>query len=175
AIPLAIFQSEPSVKRHYLRKWLKDSSLHDIDIRQVLDWEYYIERLSGTIQKIVTIPAAMQGLSNPVPRVRHPDWLHKKMLEKNDTLKQRKISDMFVARPVQPRPQTDSNQQMEIADMEDVAGKDNGQRNTGGRPVVNIVKRKRMASESSTHSQSTTLTQSWRDVLGPPPPLGTTK
>lgn len=63
AIPLAIFQSEPSVKRHYLRKWLKDSSLTDVDIRQVLDWDYYIERLGGTIQKIITIPAAMQGVS----------------------------------------------------------------------------------------------------------------
>nr|CAD7454365.1 unnamed protein product [Timema tahoe] len=95
AIPLAIFQSEPSVKRHYLRKWLKDMSIVDIDIRQVLDWNYYIERLGGTIQKIITIPAAMQGLANPVPRVQHPDWLHKKMLEKNDTLKQKRINEMF--------------------------------------------------------------------------------
>jgi DNA polymerase elongation subunit (family B) len=64
AIPLAIFQSEPSIKRHYLRKWLKDSSLGDVDIRQVLDWDYYIERLGGAIQKIITIPAAMQGVSS---------------------------------------------------------------------------------------------------------------
>ena len=45
--------------------------------------------------KIVTIPAALQGVSNPVPRVRHPDWLHKKMLDKNDTLRQRKINELF--------------------------------------------------------------------------------
>jgi len=32
----------------------------DFDIRLVLDWDYYIERLSGTIQKIITIPAALQ-------------------------------------------------------------------------------------------------------------------
>lgn len=62
AIPLAIFQSEPSVKRHYLRKWLKDNSITDVDIRQVLDWNYYIERLNGAIQKIITIPAALQGV-----------------------------------------------------------------------------------------------------------------
>jgi len=37
----------------------------------------------------------LQGIPNPVPRIRHPDWLHKKILEKNDTLKQRKISEMF--------------------------------------------------------------------------------
>merc|ERR1719204_2635032 len=37
AIPLAIFESEPSVRQHYLRRWLKDNSLTDFDIRKVLD------------------------------------------------------------------------------------------------------------------------------------------
>lgn len=37
------------------------------------------ERLGSAIQKIITIPAAMQRVPNPVPRVRHPDWLHKKV------------------------------------------------------------------------------------------------
>ena len=60
AIPLAIFEAEPSVRQHYLRRWLKDTSITDFDIRTVLDWDYYIERLSGTIQKIITIPAALQ-------------------------------------------------------------------------------------------------------------------
>jgi DNA polymerase epsilon subunit 1 len=60
AIPLAIFEAEPSVRQHYLRRWLKDTSMTDFDIRTVLDWDYYIERLSGTIQKIITIPAALQ-------------------------------------------------------------------------------------------------------------------
>ena len=61
AIPVAIFESEPSVRQHYLRRWLKNSSMTDFDIRTVLDWDYYIERLGGTIQKIITIPAALQG------------------------------------------------------------------------------------------------------------------
>ena len=95
AIPLAIFESEPSIRKHYLRKWLKDNRMDDFDIRKVLDWNYYIERLGGTIMKIITIPAALQGIPNPVPRIQHPDWLHKKIMEKNDTHKQRKISDMF--------------------------------------------------------------------------------
>ncbi|XP_065212426.1 DNA polymerase epsilon catalytic subunit 1 [Planococcus citri] len=103
AIPLAIFQSEASVKRHYLRKWMKDTSIDDnIDIRDVLDWDYYIERLNGAIQKIITIPAALQGLDNPVERVRHPDWLHKKLMNKNDVCKQRKINDMFKLKPKKP-------------------------------------------------------------------------
>ncbi len=33
---------------------------------QILDWKYYIERLGNTIQKIITIPAAMQGVSNVI-------------------------------------------------------------------------------------------------------------
>ena len=61
AIPLAIFQAEESVKTYYIRKWTKDSSLTDFDIRQLIDWEYYFERFAATIQKIITIPAALQG------------------------------------------------------------------------------------------------------------------
>ncbi|KAL8180571.1 UNVERIFIED_CONTAM: hypothetical protein K2H54_028004, partial [Gekko kuhli] len=97
AIPLAIFQAELSVRRHYLRKWLKSPSLQDFDIRTILDWDYYIERLGSTIQKIITIPAALQQVKNPVPRVRHPDWLHKKLLEKNDVYKQKRISELFTS------------------------------------------------------------------------------
>ena len=61
AIPLAIFQAEESIKIYYIRKWTKDSSLTDFDIRQLIDWEYYFERFAATIQKIITIPAALQG------------------------------------------------------------------------------------------------------------------
>ncbi len=48
-------------------------------MRDIVDWEYYKERLGNAIQKIITIPAAMQGVDNPVPRVRHPEWLHKRV------------------------------------------------------------------------------------------------
>uniref|UniRef100_A0A1I8F643 DNA polymerase epsilon catalytic subunit n=1 Tax=Macrostomum lignano TaxID=282301 RepID=A0A1I8F643_9PLAT len=54
------FQAEPSVKRHFLRRWLKSPGLQDLDIRSILDWDYYIERLSSAVQKIITIPAALQ-------------------------------------------------------------------------------------------------------------------
>jgi DNA polymerase epsilon subunit 1 len=64
AVPLAIFQAPFAVRRHHLRRWLRDAALADAaDIRDVLDWHYYIERLSGAIQKIITIPAAMQGVA----------------------------------------------------------------------------------------------------------------
>lgn len=49
------------------------------DPRGLVDWEYYRERLSGAIQKIITIPAALQRVPNPVPRVAHPAWLHKRV------------------------------------------------------------------------------------------------
>ena len=62
AIPLAIFQAEPSVCKHYLKKWLKAQSASELEVRNFLDWEYYIERMNGCIQKIITIPAALQGL-----------------------------------------------------------------------------------------------------------------
>lgn len=63
AIPLAIFQTEDGVKKYYLRRWLKSPSLTDYNICSILDWDYYIERLNSAIQKIITIPAALQGVS----------------------------------------------------------------------------------------------------------------
>lgn len=48
-------------------------------------------------------------LPNPVPRVRHPDWLHKKMLEKTDTLKQRRISELFKLKPQENVEDKESN------------------------------------------------------------------
>ena len=44
-------------------------------------------------------------MANPVPRIAHPDWLHKKVLERNDVFKQRRITDMFSTAP-KPKPQS---------------------------------------------------------------------
>ncbi|XP_049878007.1 DNA polymerase epsilon catalytic subunit 1 [Pectinophora gossypiella] len=179
AIPLAIFQSPPAVKRHHLRRWLRDNSIsEDIDIRDVLDWAYYIERLSGAIQKIITIPAAMQGLDNPVPRVQYPDWLHKKMLAKTDKFKTRKITDMFSAAPKQVKEREDveddegaSSENVDTSntevDIEDI-GKTASEKSPTIRPVVHTVKRKREESPPKLYA-------TWREALGPPPPFGDTK
>ncbi|PRW20477.1 DNA polymerase epsilon catalytic subunit A [Chlorella sorokiniana] len=108
AIPVAIFSTEPSVARTYLRKWCCDIGQvapdQVPDVRQIVDWEYYKERLGSAIQKIITIPAAMQRVPNPVPRVRHPDWLHKKVQEKEDTYKQTRIDALFGAARSKRRP-----------------------------------------------------------------------
>ncbi|XP_046401826.1 DNA polymerase epsilon catalytic subunit 1 [Ischnura elegans] len=199
AIPLAIFQSEPSVKRHYLRKWLKDSTIDDVDIRDVLDWDYYIERLGGTVQKIITIPAAMQGLPNPVPRIRHPDWLHKKMVEKNDTLKQRRINELFTKAPAKPVDRSEeimdgtevdgsNDGSGAVADIEDIgrSGKDVPLSKLAGGPIPVCNKRKRVQSDGEGDSSAGAsrwnnaggkdkTVRSWRDVLGPPPSMGTTR
>lgn len=95
AVPVAIFSAEESVKRVYLRKWLKDNSLTTFELRSILDWDYYIERLGSVIQKLITIPAAMQKVSNPVPRIRHPDWLHRRVAGAVDKFKQNKVTDFF--------------------------------------------------------------------------------
>ncbi|XP_049379283.1 DNA polymerase epsilon catalytic subunit A-like isoform X1 [Solanum stenotomum] len=93
AIPVAIFETNAEIMRFYVKKWCKISS--EIGIRSIIDWSYYKQRLSSAIQKIITIPAAMQKVSNPVPRVVHPDWLHKKVREKEDKFRQRKLNDIF--------------------------------------------------------------------------------
>ncbi|KAL8927136.1 MAG: hypothetical protein Q9208_002520 [Pyrenodesmia sp. 3 TL-2023] len=94
AIPVAIFSAEEQVKRHFLRKWLKEEP-HDMNPRAILDWDYYLERLGSVIQKLITIPAALQKIRNPVPRVGHPEWLQRRINVKDDKLKQKKMTQLF--------------------------------------------------------------------------------
>ncbi|XP_023014693.2 DNA polymerase epsilon catalytic subunit 1 [Leptinotarsa decemlineata] len=180
AIPLAIFQAEEAIQKHYLRKWLKNSSLNEVDIRDILDWSYYIERLGGAIQKIITIPAAMQGVPNPVPRVRHPDWLHKKILEKSDTFKQRRISDMFSVLQKKPKLSENNSDVVDgnpdnldsssnIGDIEDVAST----KDMFKTPVAVVTKRKRGSDKENEFSEED-LNKTWREVLGKPPSFGST-
>jgi len=166
AIPLAIFQSEQSIRNHYLRKWLRLSSVDNLDIRDILDWNYYIERFNSCIQKIITIPAALQNIRNPVPRVSHPDWLHKRLVEKNSLYKQKRITDVFNS----VDKQTNHEQQLSVMnDIEDIA---NGQTKSsivlGKKTTAKVVKRKR------DEMNDKTLTRQWRVVLGPPPTFGHT-
>ncbi|CAL8464190.1 g3725 [Coccomyxa elongata] len=123
AIPVAIFSTEPSVARSFLRRWCghlsSGRSADEVpDVRAIVDWDYYRERLGSAIQKIITIPAAMQRVANPVPRVKHPDWLHKKVREKDDRHQQKKL-DGFL----RPRAELDAAAGASTApdvDMEDM-------------------------------------------------------
>ena len=87
----------------YLRKWLKEPQLDcnpDVwSFRDLVDWQYYIDRLGKTIQKIVTIPAGLQGIDNPCPQVDHPIWLQRNMNESLSSMKQTKIKSHFAVVP----------------------------------------------------------------------------
>ncbi|GBE84413.1 DNA polymerase epsilon catalytic subunit A [Sparassis crispa] len=137
AVPVAIFSAEDSVKRSYLRKWLKDNSLTNFDIRSILDWGYYIERLGSVIQKLITIPAAMQKVANPVPRIRHPDWLHRRVVALDDKFHQQKVTDFF-----KTGPREQSNQDIEDFGSEREPSK-------GIRPRIAVVNRKARGREDN--------------------------
>jgi DNA polymerase epsilon subunit 1 len=78
-------------------------------------FRYYRERLANCIAKIVTIPAAMQGIVNPVPRVVHPDWLQKRIAANDTSHKQTSIASFFNAAP------RDASDPFAAMDMEDIA------------------------------------------------------
>ncbi|KAF8310468.1 DUF1744-domain-containing protein [Clavulina sp. PMI_390] len=143
AVPVAIFSAEESVKRTFLRKWLRDNRVVDFDIRSILDWNYYIERLGSVIQKLITIPAAMQKVSNPVPRVRHPDWLHKRVTALEDKFQQHKMTDFFKRiDPSERKAITANEAPMDIEDF----GKDPA--DDFPRPKIATVQRKPKAKEN---------------------------
>lgn len=100
AIPVAIFSAEPQIRRFFLKKWMKEDP-GDMDPRTVLDWNYYLERLGSVIQKLITIPAAIQKIENPVPRVAHPEWLQRRHTIRDDKFKQRKVTDHFIRQPLE--------------------------------------------------------------------------
>lgn len=145
AIPTTIWQAEPEVKKHFLRKWLKSPGLDEegFDIRNILDWNYYLERLGKTIQKIITIPAALQKVDNPVPRVPHPDWLYNKVQELNDRYQQRSITSMFTAKRKQLTAITEE-QGKQIIDIEDFAGPSNTSQK---RPIVSSIRKRRQETQ----------------------------
>ena len=118
AIPVAIFSADEPVKRYFLRKWMRDDP-GDMDPRTILDWSYYIERLGSVIQKLITIPAALQKIRNPVPRIGHPDWLQRRINVKDDRMKQRKMTDLFEAAPLSEMPINVLERALPGADLED--------------------------------------------------------
>ncbi|KAJ3294019.1 DNA polymerase epsilon catalytic subunit [Borealophlyctis nickersoniae] len=133
AIPVAIFQAEPSIRKHFLRKWLKDNSLQTFDIRDILDWQYYLDRFGSVIQKLITIPAAMQDVKNPVPRVRHPEWLFKRVAARDDKYKQHRITDMFKRKELEEDGGT--AEFADLADMEVDSDEENDATGMGSRGV----------------------------------------
>lgn len=107
AIPISIFNAPEETKKYWLKRWLKDPSHSNFDIRGVIDWSYYKQRLGAAILKIVCIPAAFQDIPNPVPDIDLPEWLRRRVVASQDSFKQRKIDGMFsrLQQPQQGNPQ----------------------------------------------------------------------
>lgn len=118
AIPVAIFSAEEPVKCYFLRKWLREEP-DNMDPRAIIDWDYYLDRLGSVVQKLITIPAALQKIRNPVPRVGHPDWLQRRINVKDDKLKQKKMTQLFEKAPLAEIPTNTLDHRLptEIEDM----------------------------------------------------------
>jgi DNA polymerase epsilon subunit 1 len=133
AIPVAIFSTDAAIQRRFLAQWLKTSTV--FSLRDIVDWDYYRARLANSVQKIITIPAALQKVLNPVPRIPHPDWLTKSLRAAEG---QRAITDLFQRRdPNQATADQPDQSHADITDMEDVAGKPT----KASRPIVHSRKR----------------------------------
>lgn len=118
AIPVAIFSAEEPVKGYFLRKWLREEP-DNMNPRAIIDWDYYLDRLGSVVQKLITIPAALQKIRNPVPRVGHPDWLQRRINVKDDKLKQKKMTQLFEKAPLAEIPTNTLDHRLptEIEDM----------------------------------------------------------
>ncbi|KAF7306469.1 DNA polymerase epsilon catalytic subunit [Mycena indigotica] len=164
AVPVAIFSAEESVKRTYLRKWLKDNSLTTFELREILDWQYYIERLGSVIQKLITIPAAMQKVANPVPRIRHPDWLHRRVAGAVDKFKQNKMTDFFRVMTEEEKTQQTQPQTQDIEDIGGEGDREGGQK----RAVVKKRMRKEAPAPEETPIPSPSVNYSaWIKAMRP--------
>ncbi|KAK2941103.1 putative DNA polymerase epsilon catalytic subunit A [Blattamonas nauphoetae] len=117
SIPVEVFKLEDDLlRKKYLRSWLKDSSLGQtsLDVRDILDWDYYKERLSSAIMKIVTIPAAFQGVKDIVPRIQHPDWVNN-LIRNRESNRSKDVGQMMRQRKIQEERKLE-----EAGDIEDM-------------------------------------------------------
>jgi len=94
AIPVQIFSADLEQRQALLRKWLREPVYN---FREILDWDYYRGRLANTVQRIISIPAACQGVPNPVPRIEHPDWLRRRLRDLACAQKQTTLKSFFRA------------------------------------------------------------------------------
>ncbi|KAL9639324.1 MAG: hypothetical protein Q9204_001158 [Flavoplaca sp. TL-2023a] len=141
AIPVAIFSAEEQVKRYFLKKWMREEP-DDMNPRALIDWSYYLERLGSVVQKLITIPAALQKIRNPVPRVGHPEWLQRRINVKDDRLKQKKMTDLFDKGPLAEIP-TNTLEHRLPTEIEDMGSTQLLKAKTG--QVTRMVQKRRVA------------------------------
>ncbi|KAH0792441.1 DNA polymerase epsilon catalytic subunit A [Histomonas meleagridis] len=82
AIPVIIFRDNSQERiLFFLRKWTNDSTLQTTDFRDIIDWDYYTNRLYSALQKILIIPSMLQGITIKNFDVPPPDWVIKRQKE----------------------------------------------------------------------------------------------
>lgn len=96
AIPISVFKLPTQSKIKFLREWLGyPEQEQSFEIKNIIDWEYYFTRFSKNVQKIITIPAVLQGLDNPMKDIPNPAWLNKKLRDRNNKEKQTSMTSFF--------------------------------------------------------------------------------
>ena len=102
AIPAVVFSEGVFEREKLLRQWLQEGPGADLSFQAVVDWDYYKERLISAVQKVITIPACIQKVPNPTPRIPFPDWLKRKVMDLDDRFHQKKIDAIFKPAPRPP-------------------------------------------------------------------------
>lgn len=100
AIPVQIFEvTNEKLRSALLKKWTQSADLSDLTLRNLIDWDYYKGRLANAILKIVSIPAALQAVDNPVPDIEYPSWLTRRCRDLQDQKRQEIVSAFFTKLP----------------------------------------------------------------------------
>ena len=143
AIPTIIFQSPLNVRKKLLKKWLKDYSIEDdVDMRDVIDWEYYKERLAGNILKIVIIPAAIQKIENPFPNINYPEWVSRLMSRKKNEQKSLKNFFKEISNVDRMISVSKDFEKLEISKKNDVNDNKNNNNNVKKNKIDKFLKKK---------------------------------
>ena len=116
AIPVVVFKCSEEDIQMFLRKWCDDPSLTTTDFRDIVDWDYYLQRLYSTLQKILVIPSYLQGITIKDFDVPPPDWVLKKQ-ELEKMMKKQTLLNFTIAKdhhreimhPVKERPPRDTS------------------------------------------------------------------
>ncbi|OHT04305.1 DNA polymerase epsilon catalytic subunit A [Tritrichomonas foetus] len=98
AIPVIVFKDDPDTIQMFLRKWCDDPSMTTTDFRDIVDWDYYLQRLHSTLQKILVIPSYLQGITIKNFDVPPPDWVLKQQENKKLEKKQKSIMNFTVSK-----------------------------------------------------------------------------
>lgn len=95
AIPIQTFKVDVALRSQCLARWLKLQlcTAMNSGARDILDWDYYREKLDTQLLKLICIPAVLQGLDNPIPLIQLPGWLKKR--KAGDTSRQKDIKSFF--------------------------------------------------------------------------------